>query len=560
MEAFRARRRTSGIGWPLAVALAALGPLCFLGLFFAWPVGSILRLGFISDGSLDLSGFGDVFSRQRTWRIIGQTLAQSVTATVLTVLVGVPGAHLLYRCRFPGRGLARVLVTVPFVLPTVVVGVAFRNLLVEGGLLEGLGADGTFVAVVAALVFFNYAVVVRTVGSMWAHLDPRPEQAARALGASPWQAFVSVTLPSLWPAIASAASLVFLFCATSFGTVLVLGGPGYGTVETEIWLQTTQFLDLRSAAVLSVVQLAVVVASLYLAARSRRRGEATLRLRVEHSVDRPLSRTDAPVVALTATFVAALLLTPLASLVVGSLRVGSSWGLDHYRNLSSTGSGGLLEISVWEAALNSVRIAIDATWIAMLVGGLACVVLTRHPRAATGRRALAVFDGLFMLPLGVSAVTVGFGLLVALSLGPFDLRGSVLLVPLAQAVVAVPLVVRTLLPVLRAVDSRLREAAAVLGAGPSRVFWTVDLPVLGRSLGLSVGFAFAVSLGEFGATSFLARPERPTLPVAIARLISRPGTENLGMALAASTVLALATTLVIAAAERVRLDTPGTDL
>jgi len=118
----------------------------------------------------------------------------------------------------------------------------------------------------------------------------------------------------------------------------------------------------------------------------------------------------------------------------------------------------------------------------------------------------------------------------------------------------------TLLPVLRAVDSRLREAAAVLGAGPGRVFWAVDLPVLGRSLGLSVGFALAVSLGEFGATSFLARPERPTLPVAIARLIGRPGAENLGMALAASTVLAVATTLVIAVAERVRMSSPGTDL
>jgi thiamine transport system permease protein len=560
MAAFGARQRTSGIGWPLAVAFAAIGPLCFLGLFFAWPVGSILRLGFVSDGSLDLGGFSEVFSRQRTWRIVAQTVAQSVTATVITVLVGVPGAHLLYRCRFPGRGLARVLVTVPFVLPTVVVGVAFRNLLVEGGLLAGLGADGTFPAVVAALVFFNYAVVVRTVGSMWAHLDPRPEQAARTLGASPWQAFVSVTLPSLWPAIASASSLVFLFCATSFGTVLVLGGPGYGTVETEIWLQTTQFLDLRSAAVLSVVQLVVVVASLYLADRSRRRREATLRLRVEKSVDRPLQLADAPVVAVTAIVAAGLLLTPLLSLVVGSLRVDDQWRLTHYRNLSSTGSEGLLEVSVWEAALNSVRIAVDATWMAVLVGGLVCVVLTRHPRAAIGRRALAVFDALFMLPLGVSAVTVGFGLLVALNLGPFDLRGSALLVPVAQAVVAVPLVVRTLLPVLRAVDSRLREAAAVLGAGPARVFWAVDLPVLGRSLGLSVGFALAVSLGEFGATSFLARPERPTLPVAIARLIGRPGTESLGMALAASTVLAIATTLVIAVAELVRINSPGSDL
>lgn len=547
-------------GWPLVVAVAALGPLCFLAVFFALPVASILRLGFVTDGSLDLSGFAEVLGRPRTWRIIGQTLAQSVTATVLAVLLGLPGAHLLYRCRFPGRTAARVLVTAPFVLPTVVVGVAFRGLLVENGLLGGLSVDGTFPAVVAALVFFNYTVVVRTVGSMWVHLDPRPEQAARALGASPRQAFLSVTLPALWPAVASAASLVFLFSATSFGTVLVLGGPGYGTVETEIWLQTTQFLDLRSAAVLSVVQVAVVAGSLALAARSRGRRETALRLRVDRAVDRPLRRADLPLALFTGVTVGGLLVLPLASLVSGSLRVGDRWGWDNFRNLASTGSGNALEVSVWQAAVNSVRIAVDATWIAMLVGVLACVVLSRRPRAAPGRRALAVFDGIFMLPLGVSAVTVGFGLLVSLDAGPLDLRSSVLLVPVAQAVVAVPLVVRTLLPVLRAVDQRLHEAAAVLGAGPGRVFWAVDLPVLGRSLGLATGFAFAVSLGEFGATSFLSRPERPTLPVVIVRLISRPGVDNLGMALAASVVLAVATTAVIAVAELVRLETAGADL
>ncbi|TWH33801.1 thiamine transport system permease protein [Isoptericola variabilis J7] len=171
-----------------------------------------------------------------------------------------------------------------------------------------------------------------------------------------------------------------------------------------------------------------------------------------------------------------------------------------------------------------------------------------------------MLDGLFMLPLGVSAVTVGFGFLITLDrpLGfDVDLRTSGLLVPIAQAVVAVPLVVRTVLPVLRAIDPRLREAAAVLGAAPGRVLRTVDGPIGLRSLGLAVGFAFAVSLGEFGATSFLARPDAATLPVVIFRLIGRPGAENYGMALAASVVLAALTATVMMVAERLRGDRPG---
>ncbi len=549
-------RRLTAVG----LGLAALLPLAFLGVFFAWPVATIVGRGFVTGGALDLTAIDDVLGSARTWQAIGSTVAQSLVGTVLAVVLGVPGAYVLYRLRFPGRTAARALVTVPFVLPTVVVGVAFRSLLVEGGPLGFLGADGTFGAVVAALVFFNYAVVVRTVGSMWSHLDPRPEQAARALGASPWRAFREVTLPALTPAITSAASLVFLFCATAFGVVLVLGGPGYGTVETEIWVQTTQFLDLRAAAVLSVVQLVVVSASLAVSGWSRRRREAALRLQADGTVDHLVRRSDLPLVALTAVVAGGLLVTPLATLLVRSLRTPAGWGLDNYANLATTGSENTLEVSVWQATLNSLRIAVDATWIALLVGVLICVVLSRRPRHPGGRRAMGVLDGVFMLPLGVSAVTVGFGFLITLNRPPVDLRSSVILVPIAQAVVAIPLVIRTLLPVLRAIDQRLRQAAAVLGASPGRVFMSVDLPVLGRSLGLAVGFCFAVSLGEFGATSFLSRPDRPTLPVVVFRLIGRPGADNLGMALAASVVLALLTAGVIGVAERLRVQSAGADL
>jgi thiamine transport system permease protein len=546
-------------GWVLAAAV----PLAFLGFFFGWPVATLVARGFTTDGAVDLTGFADVFARPRTWRIVGQTLGQAAVGTVISLALGIPGAYVLYRCRFPGRGLVRAFVTVPFVLPTVVVGVAFRSLLVEGGPLAFLHLDGTFAAIVAALVFFNYAVVVRTVGSLWESLDPRAEQAARALGAPPWRAFVGVTLPALGPAIASAGSLVFLFCATAFGTVLVLGGPRYGTVETEIWVQTTQFLDLRTASVLSVVQLAIVAAALAVAGRARARQERALRLTTPRRSARRLRRAgsgwgDRLAAAVTALTVLGLAL-PLVTLVARSLRTPAGWGLGHYTALSTTGAGGL-SVSVWEAAANSLRAAVDATILAVLVGGLVALVVSRRPRGRSGRRAVRLLDAVFMLPLGVSAVTVGFGVLITLDrpLGlPVDLRTSGLLVPVAQAVVAVPLVVRTVLPVLRAIDPRLREAATAMGAAPGRVLAAVDLPIAARALGLAVGFAFAVSLGEFGATSFLARPDSPTLPVVIFRLIGRPGAESAGMALAASVVLAAMTAAVIALAERLRAPGEG---
>ena len=155
-----------------------------------------------------------------------------------------------------------------------------------------------------------------------------------------------------------------------------------------------------------------------------------------------------------------------------------------------------------------------------------------------------------MLPLGVSAVTVGFGFLIALDAPPLDLRSSPALVPIAQALVALPLVVRTIVPVLTGIDGRLRESAAVLGASPLRVLADVDLAAAARPLLVASGFSFAVALGEFGATSFLSRPDRPTLPVVIYRLIGLPGGDNFGMAIAASVVLAAVTVLVVAGVER----------
>jgi thiamine transport system permease protein len=160
-----------------------------------------------------------------------------------------------------------------------------------------------------------------------------------------------------------------------------------------------------------------------------------------------------------------------------------------------------------------------------------------------------------MLPLGVSAVTLGFGFLITLDRPPLDLRESPLLVPIAQALVALPLVVRILVPVLTGVDDRQRQAAASLGAGPLRTALTVEAPVLWRPLLAATGFAFAVSLGEFGATSFLVRPETPTLPVVIYRLIGSPGQLNYGSAMAASVILAATAAAVVLLVERLRV--PG---
>ncbi len=535
---------TGSTPWWISSAGRALGwlvvagiPVTMFALFFFYPVGSLVSRGLIPAGAVDLPGMVDVLGKPRVQRVALFTVWQAAASAAFAVALGLPGAYVLYRCRFRGRAAVRALVTVPFVLPTIVVALAFRTLFAADGPLGSWGWDGSIAVILTAHVFLNYAVVVRTVGSSWAHLDTRPAEAARSLGAGPVRVFATVTLPSLLPAIAAAFVMVFLFCATSFGIMLILGGSRYGTLETEIYRQTAQIGDLRAAAVLSILQLVLVVAVLVVTAAVRRRSEATLRLRASVDLARPLRRADLPAVLVTAA-VGVLLMAPLVVLVVRSLRTPSGWGIDNYRALSGIGENHVLVTPVTTALGLSLRTALAAAALSLLVGVLLSVVLARRPRERLTRRAVGTLDAMVMLPLGISAVTVGFGFLIALDAPPLDLRSSPLLIPIAQAMVTIPLVVRMVLPVLRAADDRLRQAAAVLGAGPIRVWWSVDLPIMSRALTGAGAFAFAVALGEFGATTFIARPENPTLPVVIGRLISRPGSTNAGMALAAAVILA----------------------
>lgn len=532
-------------------------PAAFFAVFFGYPVATIVGRGLRDDGQWHISRALEVVSSPETVQVVWFTVWQAAASTALTLAIALPGAYMFARFAFPGKRLLRAVVTVPFVLPTVVVGSAFLGLLGRGGVLDetfGIRLDTSVWAILLAHVFFNYAVVIRTVGGLWGQLDTRQEEAARVLGASRFAAWRRVTLPALAPAVAAAALMVFLFTFTSFGVIQILGAARYTTLEVEIYRQTAQFLALPTAAVLSLLQFAAVGGLLAVHAWTVRKRESALRLvDVEQTARRPRGAGQWAFLWVQLAVVLVLLLLPLGVLIERSLSVPGGYGLDFYRALRAPAdASSTFVVPPLEAVGNSLGYAAVATAIALVVGSLAAAALTR--RAGLFVRG---FDALLMLPLGVSAVTVGFGFLITLDKPPLDLRASWILVPLAQALVGVPFVVRIMLPVLRAVDDRLREAAAVLGASPWRAWCEVDFPLVRRAMLIAAGFAFAVSLGEFGATVFIARADSPTLPVAVERLLGRAGELNYGQAMALSTVLMLVCAVTLLVLERARTNRSG---
>lgn len=520
------RRRRPRVG----VAALAAAPLALLAAGYVWPLVTMARRG------LAWRWLGDVLGNVTTWRVAWFTAWQAGVSTVLAFVVAAPLTIVVAHYRFRGQRLVLGLVSVPFVLPTVVVGTAFAATLPRGSR-QGV------VAVVAAHAYMNLAVVVRTVGSAWSRLDPRYAAAARTLGAGRWHVFRTVTAPLLRGPVVAAGAIVYLFTFTSFGIVRILAGPRRPTLEVELWRRATQ-ADVGRAAALGLLQLAAVSAVLVVWQRAQRGLERTGTTRGAAPARRARRGRERALVALAVLGTSGVLLAPLVGLVRRSLRVGDGYGLAWFRQLNASGRGTTRALEPVRAMTTSLTNAVVAAVFATVIGTLAAYAI-----ALARRRRAGVLDTGLMLPLGTSAVTLGLGVFLAYGRPPIDLRASPLLVPLAHALIGVPFVVRTVLPAVRAVDPRYAQAAATLGATRWRAWCTVELPLVRRALVTAAGFAAAVSLGEFGATSFLARRATTTVPVAIVDLLGRPGAANVGQAYALAVLLAAVTAVVFMAAD-----------
>lgn len=535
-----------------SVFILFLLPLAFLLAFFFFPLGTIFAR------SLSSQAIRQLVEQAHLLRVVWFTFWQAALSTILTLAFGLPAAYLFASYDFPGKALLRALVTVPFVLPTVVVAVSFRALLGPNGPVNDLlvGALGlqqapvrleqTLAIILLAHIYYNMAVVIRLVGGFWANLNPRVTEAARVLGASPSRAFVEVTLPLLRPPLIGASILIYLFTFTSFGVILILGGPAFSTIETEIYRQYITFLNPQVAAILALLQIGFTFVLMLLYAHWQRRLAVQLDFRPRKStVRKPNRGVEKLVIVLLILGLCLFMLSPLAALIGRSLvnREGV-FTLAYYQALPVQRQGSILFVPPLAAIRNSVVYAVLTMLLASLLGILGALMINNRSRWR------GLLDPVFMLPLGASAVTLGFAYMV--SLGP--LRTSPFIVLAAHTLVALPFVVRSILPVMQGIKPSLREAAAVMGASPFKVWREVDLPIIGRALLVGAVFAFTVSMGEFGATSFIVRPNSGflTMPIAIQRYLSQPGALNFGQSLAMSSILMAVCVCGFVAIERVR--------
>lgn len=548
-----------------------LGVSLFMGVFFFYPIARILWMGLNPTAITSI----DRSSVNLAIRALLTSFYQAGLSTLLTLALGIPTAFLFSRFTFKGKALLRALTAIPFMLPTVVVAAGFNALLGPRGWVNLSLIDlfhlqeapitfvGTFGAIVMAHVFYNTTIVIRLVGNALSRLDPRTEQAAQTLGGSPRQVLRHVTLPMLRPSILAASLLVFIFDFTSFGVILLLGKPGFSTLEVEIYRQAMQMFNLPLAGLLSLIQLLCTLAFSILYSRILRRNPVTSTPRsAQENIRKAQSGSQKIILSLLVVFLLAFFLLPLASLPLRSVtrleadrgardQVRTGFTGDYYSELFINRRESLFYVPPFTAIGISTGYAALTVLLSLLIGFPVASALARPGRMER------LLDPLLMLPLGASAVTLGLGFIVTFNRPPLALVNSPFLAPLAHTLIALPFVIRSLQPALASIPDQLRQAAASLGASPIRVWATVDWPIIGRAT-LSAGvFAFTISLGEFGASSLVVRPDYPTMPIAIARFLSQPGGMNYGQAMAMATILMLVCGLGILLIERLRLPGAG---
>ncbi len=529
--------------------LILLIPLAFLVVFFYVPLISILKTGLWEDG-FTLKHISEVLQNDYHRRVIAFTIGQAIASTLLTLALGLPGAYLFARYDFPGKGLIKAVLTVPFVMPSVMVALGYILLFGKSGFITGLigrdlGIIYSWKGILLAHAFYNFPIVIRMVSSLWQRVNPHYEEAAMALGARGWRLFWRVTLPMISPAIFASAMLTFVFCFLSFYIPLIIGGYRYATIEVDIFTSIMVLLDFKTGSALAIIQIILSMAFMYLYLRSL---DAYAKREEQRIFRKPLPFTRRDWfslrglgIALYSLLVFLFIVSPLLAVVYDSLHFNGQWSLEWYRRIFSTEYNPMFGATTLDAIRNSLSFGTATIFLSVLVA--LPIAYALHRWNFTGKR---LFDILAMLPLASSAITLGLGYIRFFSGTPLYFTPWIVIA--AHTIIAYPFVLRAVSTSLKKIRPNLFEAALSLGAKEWKAFLKVELPLALGGVIVGAIFAFAISIAELGATYMLAKPEYTTMTVAIYKFL---GARQFGSASALSVLLMAVSTVSFLIIERI---------
>ncbi len=522
----RRRKRWLGMGRAKAAHLLLAGLLyAFFAVFLIWPIGQVLFAAFAhSDGGFTLRYVWLVFQSPVMREGMVNAGFIAVAVTLVTVAISLPLAVLSVRYSFAGRALLSGLLLVPLVLPPFVGALGMRLVLARYGPLsvllgldEGLGFDWMggktrVLGIIIVEALHLYPIMLLNLQASLANIDPAMEQAAANMGASRSRTFWKITMPLIRPGLFAGMTLVLIWSFTELGTPLMF--DYYTVTPVQIYRQLTEMANSPLPYALVVVTLVASI-SLYLVGKvllGRGFDAATTKASVAAS-PRQLSGWKAGAAAAPFVMVFVLAVLPHLSVILTSLSATGAWyqtvlptafTLDHYRSA-------MIDPMAFPSIVNSIRYALMATALAMVVGMAAAIVIVR-----SNLRGRGMLDALSMLPLAVPGLVIAFGYL-AISMWfkrqlgeatPIWLdvqRYPVVLLVIAYASRRLPYVVRSAVAGLQQTPRDLELAAANLGASRWMVLRRITVPLIMANLIAGGLLAFAFAMLEVSDSLILAQ-------------------------------------------------------
>lgn len=441
--------------------------------------------------------------RAADWAAVRFTLLQAALSALVSCLAAIPVARALARRRFTGRALYISLMGAPFILPVIVAVMGLLAIFGRAGWLNaalsgiGLGTIDIYglTGVVLAHVFLNLPLATRLILQAWLAMPAERIRLAHSLNFTSADMRRHFELPLLRATLPGAALVIFLICTTSFAVALILGGgPAATTVELAIYQAFRFDFDLGRAALLGVVQVAICIGAGLIAwrfASAADFGAGLDRPAMSWPGDTPLARLQDRAALITA---GAFLLLPLAA--VTAQGIGSVTGLP---------------LSTWEAALRSIILALASTALAVSLALPIALLIAGHA-------ARAGLEGIGLLSIAVSPLVIGTGLFLIVFPVANPVTLSLPITGIVNALVALPFLLRALIPAAKAAEQTQGRLADALGMrGMARLRHAI-LPRLRRPLGFGAGLAAAFSMGDLGVIALFSAQGQETLPLEMYRL------------------------------------------
>ncbi|RMX04771.1 ABC transporter permease subunit [Corticibacter populi] len=490
-------------------------PMAALVLFFGIPMLGIAWRSLVDDstGSVGLGNYLALMDTPGVWRAVRNSLLLGVSTTLLTVLLAFVVAYGIERTAMPGKRVIGMVMSLPVLAPSLVLGLGLIFLLGRNGVVGkmlGIRPDVYgFWGLLLADVLYALPQAILIIRAALRHGDARQYEAAEMLGAGGWRQFFDITLPGVRYGLLSASFVVFTITITDFGNAVVIGGD-FSVLATEIYNQVSGQMKFGMGAVVGILLLLPAALSVWVERLAARRQAVVGSEAALPPVPGRLPARDVPV------FLASAALATCVVLVVGTVVLASfirlwpynlSLTLRHY-DIHTAGGYTSLWTSVWISAL------------AAFIGTVLLFMLTFGVRRMPGRLAGAAAL-LSSMPVAVPGLVLGLSYVFAFNSATMPwglLYGSAVLIAFCNYIHYHTQGYATMMTGMRNVPVALEDATTVMGGGVARILGDVYLPAVRTTLVAVALFLFMRSMVTLSAVIFLVSPSLPLAAVTVMRL------------------------------------------